>query len=122
MSDEPRCSPVKLGRDCATRPSQPGAEHGRRLFQCMCCEGFTLDDVDVCDVCTRCGWQDWYECHDSPDQEVRPNYLSLNRAREILRRWGPSAACQANRARGLSFERLERMSAEELSALKGMDE
>jgi hypothetical protein len=84
----------------------------------LCCDGFTLDYVDHCDICPKCGWEDWYECHDQPDDVVRPNYTSLNTARDIVRRFGPAAAHQVNRAKGMTAGEVESMSAEELSRLK----
>jgi hypothetical protein len=104
-------STVELGRDSQVRRyRRPLWRPWSKKFQCRCCEKFTLDDVDYCDVCPECGWEDWYECHDSPGQVIRPNYLSLDQARDLVLRFGVAASSEANRAGGLSIEEIERAS------------
>jgi hypothetical protein len=112
--------PVQLGRDEAVRPFQdlPG---GRR-FECVCCGQYTLERVDECDICGKCGWEDWYECHDSAGEVIRPNYVSLTVAREVVKRFGPAALCSVNRARGVTIEDLAAMSREQLQSLQTLDQ
>jgi hypothetical protein len=112
--------PVQLGRDEAVRPFQdlPG---GRR-FECVCCGQYTLERVDECDICGNCGWEDWYECHDSAGEVIRPNYVSLTVAREVVKRFGPAALCSVNRASGVTIEDLAAMSREQLQSLQTLDQ
>jgi hypothetical protein len=115
---------VQLGRDAATRPWRliGAGEGAQKQFECQACGQFTLDSVDQCDICPQCSWEDWYECHDLPDKEVRPNYSSLNRAREIVRRFGPAAFVAANEKDGPTIEEFEAMSREELAALPTLED
>jgi hypothetical protein len=110
---------VQLGRDAAIRPWRlvGDGEDATKQYECQACGQFTLDMVDQCDICSQCGWEDWYECHDLPDKEVRPNYSSLNRAREVIRRFGPPAYVAINQKDGPTTEELEAMSSRELAAL-----
>jgi hypothetical protein len=118
VSDSPYS--IKLGRDAAVRPFQDSPE--ARRFQCVCCEQFALDSVDHCDICGNCGWQDWHESHDSPAEVIRPNYVSLVVAREVLARFGPAALCAVNRAGGVKINELEAMSSEHLQSLPTLDQ
>ncbi|MFG0243740.1 MAG: CPCC family cysteine-rich protein [Phycisphaerales bacterium JB054] len=112
---------VSLGRDKAIRPWQPNPKDpSKRRYQCVCCGEFTLDIVDECDVCPECGWEDMYECNESPDRVIRPNYISLNDARSICAKYGAGAACAVNRAKGMTRAELESMSTEQRSQLKGL--
>ena len=112
---------VKLGRDAAIRPARMDS-NGTKVFQCVCCFEFTLGVVDECDICGNCGWEDWYECHDDPKAVIRPNYISLQVARNLYARFGAGAACAANRAKGLTITELESMTEHELRALKTLDQ
>lgn len=115
----PVSQPVTLGRDTSRRPYRRLlARPWRKVYQCLCCDAYTLDAVDSCDICRRCGWEDWYECHDSPDEKIQPNRLSLNEARRIASEYCPAACAHVNRAGGPSVSDLEQMSPAELSQLK----
>ncbi len=120
QTEPSRVYPVRLGRDAAVRPFKD--LQGGRRYQCVCCGRFTLEYVDECDVCGHCGWEDWYECHESPLEVVRPNYISLSQAREALRRFGPGAVRRLNRARGLPPGELERLSPEQVRSFRTLDE
>jgi hypothetical protein len=106
---------VQLGRDTAVRPFQDVPE-GRRL-QCVCCGQFILDRIDECDICENCGWEDWYECHDSPAEVIRPNYVSLDQARRMVAEQGPLATRLVNRAGGMAADEAVRLSRAELDAI-----
>ena len=97
--DKPVAYPVKLGRDRAIRPFRVEPVTGKTYYQCVCCGAFTLDTVDECDICPECGWGDWYECLDSPNDEVRPNYISLAAAQSLCMRFGAGACSEANSPR-----------------------
>jgi hypothetical protein len=113
---------VELGRDARSRPFRREVfRPWRKRFQCVCCGRYTLHNVDYCDICPRCGWEDWYECHDEPDREIRPNYVSLNAARRLVQEYGVGVACQVN-MRNVSVDELKQMTAEELAALKSLDD
>lgn len=117
----PVSQPVTLGRDTARRPYRRLlARPWRKVYQCLCCDAYTLDAVDCCDICPRCGWEDWYECHDSPDEKIPPNRLSLNEARRVVAAYGGAACTHANQSGGLSLSDLERMSPAERSELKSI--
>lgn len=114
--------PVQLGRDLASRKHQPDPEDpSKRRYECLCCGAFSLSSVDNCETCRRCGWEDWYECHDRPNDPIRPNYISLTDARSIVAKYGPGAAFQVNRARGLARSELEAMTPSQIANLKGMN-
>lgn len=113
---------VALGRDQSKRAYTTDRDTGHRKYQCVCCSRFTLNGVDHCEICGDCGWEDWYECHDAPDQVIRPNYVSLNQAKDIVERFGTAAVSQTNKAGGLSIEMIEKMSPNELARLKTIRE
>lgn len=117
-------SEVLLGRDAAVRPWRLVGEgdSAKRQYECQACRQFTLECVDECDICPQCGWEDWYECHDAPDKEVRPNYSSLNRAREIIQRFGPAAYVALKKKEGPSIQELEAMSPEQRAALPTLEQ
>jgi hypothetical protein len=50
------------------------------------------------DTCWDCFWSDDPEAWELPDEDVRPNYVSLNEARFILKTAGVAALKQANQA------------------------
>lgn len=117
----PVSHPVTLGRDAARRSyRRPLRRPWRKIYQCLCCDAYTLDSVDCCDICPCCGWEDWYECHDSPDDQIPPNRLSLNEARRIVAVFGPAACTHVNQAGGLSVSDLERMPPSERAELKSI--
>lgn len=119
--DGPVSQAVMLGRDARKRPYRRELlRPWRRRFECLCCSAYTLDVVDECDTCSLCGWEDWYECHDSPDEEIRPNRLSLNEARRIVTRYGAAACSHLNRAGGMTIADLDRLSPEEVASLKSV--
>lgn len=90
-------------------------------FPCLCCGAVSLDepgDASLCEICGQCGWDHWYECHESPDAIIQPNYVSLRTLQDVVRRFGAAAACQINMAGGLTVEDLEAMTAAQLASLK----
>ena len=104
-------SEVELGRDAKKRAfRREFLRPWRRNLQCLCCGGYTLRCVDCCEICPHCGWEDWYECHDAPEEAIRPNRLSLGDARRLVERFGPVVASDANQDGGPSIEDIERMS------------
>lgn len=109
---------VHLGRDKNIRPFNLDPS-GRQWFQCVCCGEYTLDVVDECDICSNCGWEDWYQCHDEPDQRISPNGISLNAAKAICAKFGPGACCEANWVLGSNrLHELDAMKPDEIKRLK----
>ncbi|NUQ53571.1 MAG: hypothetical protein HUU19_12850 [Phycisphaerales bacterium] len=103
------------------RPGQQ-LENGKLVYQCLCCEQFTLDEAGCCCDCMRCGWCDDPDGNNYPTERHSPNYRSLTELRDIVRRFGFGAACGANRAGGIRAAELERMTANELSKLRTWEE
>lgn len=62
------------------------------LFQCPCCDYFTLDERGIWDICRVCFWEDGDTDLDRPDERSGCNNgLTLRQARENFRQLG---ACE----------------------------
>lgn len=58
------------------------------LFQCPCCEYFTLNSISQNDICPVCFWEDDWHQKKFPDDEDGPNHISLNQARKNYAEYG----------------------------------
>ncbi len=82
------------------------------LFQCPCCDFFTLDERAGYDICPVCYWEDDGTDLADPDSTSGPNHISLRAGRENFRRLG---ACDPamlphvlSRSKQLKYRREER--------------
>jgi hypothetical protein len=50
------------------------------LFQCACCDHFSLDDGDW-EICPVCLWKDDGLGISEPDEKSGPNFITLRQAR-----------------------------------------
>jgi Cysteine-rich CPCC len=58
------------------------------LFQCPCCDFFTLDERAGYDICPVCFWEDDGTDLADPDGNSGPNHMSLRAGRENFRQLG----------------------------------
>ena len=90
-------------------------------FACVCCGELMLDkpsDSYSYEICGNCGWEHCPMCYEKSGEIHRPNYISLDEAKEIVGLYGPGASTQINMARGLSRSKVESMSDSERATLK----
>ena len=58
------------------------------LYQCPCCDYFTLSDRGEYDICPVCFWEDSGWDVDSPDQYSGPNHMTLREGRRNFQYFG----------------------------------
>lgn len=76
-------------------------------FPCLACGAMSLESdaaVLLNQLCLVCGWEHDADGHRLPDERVAPNYVSLNRHKQVVRDFGSDIARQVNRVMGLSLD------------------
>lgn len=58
------------------------------IYQCPCCDHFTLDERTAWEICPVCFREDDGTDVDRPDVHSGPNHLTLREGRENVRRIG----------------------------------
>ena len=55
------------------------------LYQCPCCDYFSLDDRGEYSICSVCFWEDSGWDVDCPDKYSGPNHMTLREGRRNFR-------------------------------------
>lgn len=77
------------------------------LLPCPCCGLLTIEGPIEAygEWCSECHWEIDPEAVEKPDEELRPNYMTLNDARILAAERGPLAVRERNQPGGKAYDR-----------------